>query len=368
MGEHPLVTLDERLVSGRGPDRQPVGARPQRRRLVVRVGRSSRGRPRAACSRHRDGRVDHLPELAQRLRRPQADRRPAADRGRRADQRQPGRAGADGAHRARRRAPARRAHGHDAIRRRSAERSSLAETSSSASRKPGSAATPGTDALLPPTLETLARHGAKRSVATVPSPEDDRRPTSSSSSSPSSRPTSTPTSRRGPGDGPASLADVVAFNRRARRRRARPLRPGALRAGARARADVRRRRTARRAPAISMRRSTMPRAGVHGRRRSPTSSSHPRTRPPGRATSSTGDYFDRAVGSRAPHRRSRAGPSCASRWVSSAGCRSGLVLIGRPRSRGDAARDRPCPRERSRSPLDQRRADLEGDAEVDASP
>ena len=59
VGEPALAALDERLVRGRRPDRQPVPARPQRGRLVVRIRRRRRraARRRSAVGTETDGSI-----------------------------------------------------------------------------------------------------------------------------------------------------------------------------------------------------------------------------------------------------------------------------------------------------------------------
>ena len=122
MGQHSFLPVHERLVRGGGLDRQPVGARSQRGRIILGIRCRSRRRPRTTRDRHRDRRIDHLSQLAQRLRRPQTHGWPAPHRRDRSDQRQPGRARADGALGARCRSPARRSDGNERLRRRLRDR------------------------------------------------------------------------------------------------------------------------------------------------------------------------------------------------------------------------------------------------------
>ena len=84
VGEHPLAPLDERLVGGGRAHRQPLPAGPQRRRLLVGIGRGARRAARAAGGWHRDRRLDHLSVVAERTRGHQARRRGDPEDGRRA--------------------------------------------------------------------------------------------------------------------------------------------------------------------------------------------------------------------------------------------------------------------------------------------
>ena len=81
---------------------QPVGTGPQRRRVVIRLGRCRGGGPRAGRDRHRDQRLHHLPGRAERRRRAQAHGRLRLGPAGRPDQRQPGRPRPAGPHGGRR--------------------------------------------------------------------------------------------------------------------------------------------------------------------------------------------------------------------------------------------------------------------------
>ena len=90
VGQPALAAVGQRLVGRRRPHRQPVGARPQRRRVVVGIGRRAGRGAGAARPRHRDRRLHHLPVLAQRRGRTQAHGGPALHRRRRPAEQQPG--------------------------------------------------------------------------------------------------------------------------------------------------------------------------------------------------------------------------------------------------------------------------------------
>ena len=73
VGQLPLHPLDQRLVHRRGPDGEPLRARPQPVRVQLRVRRRAFRRPGAAGSRHRDRRLDRLSRQHLRRGRGQAD-------------------------------------------------------------------------------------------------------------------------------------------------------------------------------------------------------------------------------------------------------------------------------------------------------
>ena len=179
---------------------------------------------------------------------------------------------------------------------------------------------PATDALFAATIETLRSHGVTVTTVDVSPPDtfgDDELVVllaelqTDLDAYLAAR----------PGNGPASLADVVAFNREHAAGElahfGQELFEQALTSGGRSPPEYAEAR-ARNLEQVARR---MPGARLRGTRTRRTCSSHPRMRPPGRAISST-ETRRSVEGSRAPHRRSPAGPFSASRWATSTDCRS----------------------------------------------
>ena len=96
--------------SGRGGQtRNPYALDRNAVRLELGLRRGGRRQPLRGRRRHRDRRLDRLPVVGSGARRHQADGRPDQPRRHHPDRAQPGHGRPDGAHRARRRGPARRA-------------------------------------------------------------------------------------------------------------------------------------------------------------------------------------------------------------------------------------------------------------------
>ena len=96
VGELPVDQVEQRLVDARGPDREPLRARPEPVRLKLGVGGRGLGRAGGAGRGHRDGRLDRLPVQCLRRGRHQADRGPGEQDRHRAAVPGPGHRGPDG--------------------------------------------------------------------------------------------------------------------------------------------------------------------------------------------------------------------------------------------------------------------------------